>query len=87
MKKKKHFLSMILGLALSLTILFPSFAQASEIPNQLLSSYEYDDTVNEIVRKHLNFDSIDFKRTNYTTFYLDSTHKYSLGSTYVEYIF
>ena len=45
MKKKKHFLSMILGLALSLTILFPSFAQASEIPNQLLSSYEYDDTV------------------------------------------
>lgn len=31
MKKKKHFLSMILGLALSLTILFPSFAQASEI--------------------------------------------------------
>lgn len=30
MKKKKHFLSMILGLALSLTILFPSFAQASE---------------------------------------------------------
>ena len=25
--------------------------------------------------------------TNYTTFYLDSTHKYSLGSTYVEYIF
>lgn len=25
--------------------------------------------------------------TNYTTFYLDSTHKYSLGSTYVKYIF
>ena len=25
--------------------------------------------------------------TNYTTFYLDSTHKYSLGSTYAEYIF
>ena len=67
MKKKKHFLSMILGLALSLTILFPSFAQASEIPNQLLSSYEYDDTVNEIVRKHLNFDSIDFKRNNHIT--------------------
>ena len=53
MKKKKHFLSMILGLALSLTILFPSFAQASEI--------------NEIVRKHLNFDSIDFKRNNHIT--------------------
>ena len=67
MKKKKHFLSMILGLALSLTILFPSFAQASEIPNQLLSSYEYDDTVHEIVRKHLNFDSIDFKRNNHIT--------------------
>ena len=67
MKKNKHFLSMILGLALSLTILFPSFAQASEIPNQLLSSYEYDDTVNEIVRKHLNFDSIDFKRNNHIT--------------------
>ena len=54
MKKKKHFLSMILGLALSLTILFPSFAQASEIPNQLLSSYEYDDTVSD-VRKNLHF--------------------------------
>lgn len=25
--------------------------------------------------------------TNYTIFYLDSTHKYSLGSTYAEYIF
>ena len=37
MKKKKHFLSMILGLALSLTILFPSFAQASGFP---LSSIE-----------------------------------------------
>ena len=78
MKKKKHFLSMILGLALSLTILFPSFAQASEILVQYtIVSYE----ILALVLK------ITLLLMNYTTFYLDSTHKYSLGSTYVEYIF
>ena len=54
MKKKKHFLSIILSLALSLTILFPSFAQASEIPNQLQSDSEYNNNQSDS-RKNLHF--------------------------------
>lgn len=54
MKKKKHFLSIILSLALSLTILLPSFAQASEIPNQLQSDSEYANEHSDS-RKNLHF--------------------------------
>lgn len=53
-EKKKHFLSIILSLALSLTMLFPSFAQASEIPNQLQSDSEYNNNQSDS-RKNLHF--------------------------------
>ena len=72
MKKKKHFLSMILGLALSLT----SFRNSSVVYYRLIRNTRISPKNNFVVDE-----------TNYTTFYLDSTHKYSLGSTYVEYIF
>ena len=80
MKKKKHFLSMNFRFSIkfnnTISIFRTSFRNSSVVYYRLIRNTRISPKNNFVVDE-----------TNYTTFYLDSTHKYSLGSTYVEYIF